>query len=293
MLMLAIGLSLGLATPHPGVARFQGAAAQDAPRPTPIDEPASWVKNSDYPMAAIKAGHQGVVGFALHVDASGAVTGCDVTQSSGSAILDEATCGLLSARARFAPAKDAEGKAVAGIFSSKFHWALPAGYKYTSVPANTPEDVPFRELFNSRLTTVLDVAADGTVASCRILWASAGDRGYFPPPETCSSPPGNMFADVAAGRPVQVFYEEQEIVSGVEPLADRDRSGETVLQKRRVRFEVDPTGKAINCVLIEGDPPEARQDFCGPAAPIWVRKDNRPVTIESTVSWTFKAKPKP
>ncbi len=81
--------------------------------------------DQDYPAAALAAREQGDVGFALDVGANGRVSGCTVTQSSGSSALDSATCSLVSSRARFTPATDAGGATVADKVRGKISWVLP------------------------------------------------------------------------------------------------------------------------------------------------------------------------
>lgn len=91
----------------------------------PRGSPGSWVSNDDYPAAAIRAEQQGTVGFTLSVDAEGRPSDCVVTRTSGVALLDETACSLMMRRARFEPARDAEGKAIAARWSSRFRWELP------------------------------------------------------------------------------------------------------------------------------------------------------------------------
>lgn len=90
--------------------------------PTPIGSEYSWVTNADYPPAAWRNGDVGAVEYELDVDRTGAVTGCRITQSDATAILDAETCRLLRERAQFAPAKDADGKPIAAVFSSFVNW---------------------------------------------------------------------------------------------------------------------------------------------------------------------------
>jgi protein TonB len=78
----------------------------------------------DYPAAALRAGEQGIVRFRLVIGQDGRVTGCAITESSGSAILDSSTCRLMVRRARFTPARDAEGRPVEGEIESGIAWKL-------------------------------------------------------------------------------------------------------------------------------------------------------------------------
>ncbi|MCW3835911.1 energy transducer TonB [Sphingomonas canadensis] len=84
----------------------------------------SWVTNDDYPPGARRAGQQGVTSFRIDIDVSGSPVACTITQSSGHSVLDNATCSLLMRRARFNPAKNAQGKPVPGAFESRFRWSL-------------------------------------------------------------------------------------------------------------------------------------------------------------------------
>jgi TonB family protein len=99
------------------------AAAQE-PTPVPVTNPGTWISNADYPPAALRRRAQGFVGFRLSVDTAGVPTGCAISNSSQDRELDQATCDLLLARARFRPARDADGNAVAGSFASRVRWTI-------------------------------------------------------------------------------------------------------------------------------------------------------------------------
>jgi len=91
----------------------------------PLGNPGDWIGEADYPAAELRAGHAGTTRFRLTIGADGRVSGCEVSASSGWAGLDEATCRLVSARARFRPATDATRAATAGRFSSAIRWVIP------------------------------------------------------------------------------------------------------------------------------------------------------------------------
>ncbi|HEX3422750.1 MAG TPA: energy transducer TonB [Sphingomicrobium sp.] len=69
----------------------------------------------DYPASARASGEEGTVQAKLSVDASGRVMDCWILHSSGHRSLDGATCNILRQRARFAPARNGEGKAVPSV----------------------------------------------------------------------------------------------------------------------------------------------------------------------------------
>jgi TonB family protein len=86
---------------------------------------AQYVTADDYPAAAIRNNEQGRVAFSLAIDANGRVTNCAITTSSGSAALDMATCRIMRSRARYTPARDANGKAIASQDRAAVSWVLP------------------------------------------------------------------------------------------------------------------------------------------------------------------------
>ena len=91
----------------------------------PRGNQAGWVTTDDYPTADIRAGHTGTVRFRVGINASGRVTDCTVTQSSGYAGLDAATCRNVTRRARFDAASDAMGEKVAGTYDGTIRWVIP------------------------------------------------------------------------------------------------------------------------------------------------------------------------
>ncbi len=90
----------------------------------PRTPPGSWVTNDDYPAEAQRAGEQGTVAFTLSIDNRGMPLRCEVTASSGSERLDRAACDLLTERARFVPALDADRRPMPATYSNRFRWVL-------------------------------------------------------------------------------------------------------------------------------------------------------------------------
>ena len=100
--------------------------AQFDPVPArPRNDPGGWVTTNDYRSAWIRRELTGTAQFRLQIAASGKVVGCTITASSGHSALDDATCSLISKRARFEPARDTSGDAVVGSYSSALRWDLP------------------------------------------------------------------------------------------------------------------------------------------------------------------------
>ncbi|MEA3053890.1 MAG: periplasmic protein TonB [Sphingomonadales bacterium] len=86
---------------------------------------ASYVSDEDYPSSAVRNEEQGTTRFRLAVGPDGRVTECTVTGSSGSSALDSTTCRLMRQRARFAPAKDSDGRPTSDTALSAIRWVLP------------------------------------------------------------------------------------------------------------------------------------------------------------------------
>lgn len=119
--------------------------------PVPMENPGNWIHADDYPASALRNGEAGTTGFALSVDALGRVSACAITSSSGSSTLDIATCTVLQQRAKFRPANNAAGQAVASTYHSRTRWTLPA-------PPVLPAAM--------ELTTSFIVETDGTRSHC-------------------------------------------------------------------------------------------------------------------------------
>lgn len=104
------------------------------PGPTPVAEaiavkarnnPGEWITQADYKTSWINRGWAGSAGFRLQVGADGRVEGCQITRSTGHAALDEATCALVTRRARFDPARNGAGDKVSGSYASSVLWQIP------------------------------------------------------------------------------------------------------------------------------------------------------------------------
>ena len=88
---------------------------------TPRNAPGSWATPNDYPSRALREEREGTSGFRVTIDADGKVANCQITSSSGHADLDEATCKLVSRRARFRKPSDGYGS----VYSNRVRWVIP------------------------------------------------------------------------------------------------------------------------------------------------------------------------
>jgi len=81
----------------------------------------------DYPMRAVREEAQGVVSFRLTVLPTGRVGTCTITASSGSAVLDAATCRILTSRLRYTPARP--GGPIAGTDLGWVRYVITPGLR--------------------------------------------------------------------------------------------------------------------------------------------------------------------
>lgn len=92
--------------------------------PQPVGKVADWFPIDSYPPQARALGQEGRTAFALDIDALGRITQCRVLETSGSDLLDSATCTQAIINGRFRPARDAAGTPVARAWQSAMRWKL-------------------------------------------------------------------------------------------------------------------------------------------------------------------------
>ena len=150
-------IALPPASPAPLVPLMPPSSARSKP------SIASLIGAQDYPQSAIEAGEQGDVAVELEVTPAGRVGSCRIVSSSGSAALDRATCRVLQRRARFRPAIDTQGRAIADQVQQKIRWEL------VSLPHAAIES-----------TIVALVDAEGAVFECadESRWQTCGDADF-------------------------------------------------------------------------------------------------------------------
>lgn len=93
--------------------------------PAPMGSAAAWIISDDYPIEAMRNDWEGTSTIEWTIDRRGRVVDCRVVRSSGHAILDEAACGAITARGRFRPARNSEGRRVEARMSRRIVWRLP------------------------------------------------------------------------------------------------------------------------------------------------------------------------
>ena len=111
--MLAIGA--------PAQAAGHSAVRNPAQSPIPLS---TLFTSDDYPLISLQRMEHGTATARYTVSSKGRVINCRVTVSASSA-LDAKTCAVLIERARFTPARDARGKAVADRGRVNVRWVIP------------------------------------------------------------------------------------------------------------------------------------------------------------------------
>ena len=94
-------------------------------RAAPVAPLPSLFSAEDYPAAALRAEQEGMVLYRMKIDKNGRVAACEIVSSSGSPSLDSTTCRLITARARFNPARNAKGKKVPDSMVGRILWRFP------------------------------------------------------------------------------------------------------------------------------------------------------------------------
>lgn len=208
--------------------------------PKPVGSPGQWVLDDDYPAEAIRRGEQGAVAFALDVDVTGRVTGCSVTASSKSTVLDETRCRLMQTRASFEPARDARGKAIAGRWSSRFRWELPA----------PPPPWDMEKPIAAHLS--FDIAPDRTLSNC----AFKAEGAPKDPPPLCpmlGMVPAVIVDYLRAGSkvPVTVAADFTLALEGAAPLPFR-KPTPGVATFAHINFVAEPNPVGRPHCIVEG-----------------------------------------
>jgi TonB family protein len=207
---------------------------------------AGTITNDDYPAAAIRAEEEGSVSVRLQVSADGRVESCTVARSSGSAVLDSTTCQLLSARARFEPARDAGGRRVRGSVTRSVRWELPDDTYSPSYPAR------FAPGFVAVSVPRRDYGPCASVASPVELWQITEDlcREVFPPEgDSMEAPPAVAILSLTGA-------------DGVLPR--RTGSPGRLTYSEEARFEVRADGTVVDCTqrVTQNSGEETPFDLC-------------------------------
>jgi protein TonB len=111
------GPSAGAGSGQGGAGSGEGGGAA-----TPPVRLAGALTDADYRRTRPPEGAGGTVVVSYRIRADGAVDRCAVLRSSGYEVLDAATCRLIEQRFRFAPARDAGGRAIDWEVRTDYTW---------------------------------------------------------------------------------------------------------------------------------------------------------------------------
>lgn len=218
--------------PRPPAPELTGGRSR---KPVPLTNPSAWATDDDYPIAALRAHEQGSVAFRLDIGIDGVPAHCEITERV-STVLDDATCSVMMARARFSPARDRKGKPAPGSWSSRFRWELPG---MPPAPA-----VAF-DMVNRLL-----VDTQGKILSCSAGAVPSPEAGDFCAVVGSTMAPfmATVWRDATSEVPATVLFRVGFNIEGVAPAAPAQiRSGVTLRSTIRVSFDLSPEGKRVNC----------------------------------------------
>jgi len=146
------------------------------PSPQAAQSASNWdVFQKLYPPRAIKAHEEGAVGFLVTIDAKGAVTGCQITRSSGHPLLDQETCKLITLNAEFNPEAGLSGSQ-SRTREGMIKWKLPDSKTALNAPqAIAANSAPEKVICKKSVRTGTAAAAERTCMTER-EWARHGDE---------------------------------------------------------------------------------------------------------------------
>jgi TonB family protein len=214
------------------------------------------VTANDYPAVALMKEQEGTVTVRLDVDRTGVVTTCKVVISAGSAALDDQTCALFRARARYIPAHDRRGRPVASTVDQRMAWRL-AGQAAAPFP---------RQAWMVRTNLSLDAA--GKIVDCKLE-----ATGLATIPKWCSEVFPNAAETAARVAPADIvgvtitethFY----LSAPADVVAPPDVRGATRIAQQVSRVTIDAGGRISDCEAVSYSGAAApERDACAFLAP--------------------------
>ena len=248
------------------------------------------VRYDDYPAEALKKGEQGTVIVLLTVNERGAVAGCVVETSSGSATLDAQTCRVLSERAKLEPARDPTGRPMVGAFRQRITWRIEE-----SDPTLPAEDWAV-------LTVVTYHADGGALCKAELMGAMKTAARSVSAPETdldCSEDKSMSDALRGAGivRPgettiltEQRHFRRGRVAGSAFPMPPM---GDVVIGRQVLELSIAADGKVTNCREISFEGPAKSAPTCERLnrfkPPVGRSGKPEPITATMVMSASFHA----
>lgn len=194
------------------------------------------ITEDDYPPEAVDNNEQGSVNVLLRVDAAGAVADCTV-EHSASPSLDAKTCAVIRERAKFKPARDRHGKAVASETRGRVTWRID-------------DSPPLRPSAPWASTVVWTFGADGEPLSCQGMVEGAMERSKSA--VTTCAPKAVPDPLRRFGAVDKLVVEERFALGAIVPPT---LGPDEILAGRLVfALNVDAAGNITSCSVVEADP---------------------------------------
>ncbi len=208
-------------------------------RAKPAESPGIWINPDDYPRPALYNEMTGISGVRLFIDPSGKVNHCQITAGSGFEVLDNAACERLIEHGNFTPAKDAKGKAVADIWTSRVVWKMPF-----TTPQPMREGTGIATLQINKLGVVIDCAVKVKSWDAETSQEQCWSADTVPPLAALEM---RGYGEVPM---VEVDMEWSSTFSsaGRDRLM-QERSGFETRSLLVFRFEINTEGQMIQCVM--------------------------------------------
>ncbi len=195
------------------------------------------VSADDYPKVSQRNGDEGTVVVEASVDRDGLVSSCRIKSSSGHVALDEQTCALFRARARFEPARDRRGRAVASTYERMVVWRLE-GEMQPPLP---------RQAW--RIVVKLSFGTDGKIVGC-----DAQSTGL--PTALASCPPQDPEAIAASAgtKPITVAQRITETyffpVAAAKAIIPPSLTEGSKIAHQVSELIIDPDGRVGECTAM-------------------------------------------
>lgn len=187
----------------------------------------------DYPSDALARGSRGRVRVRLLVGPDGRAQACEVTEGAEDESLNAVTCAILLERSRFEPARDARGRAVRDVVSTRVRWEL----------AEVP--MPFAE---GRTVTSF---RGGATTSCTF---AAGDETSDLPVDLCVGIFG-PFASMAIQPDVEELrFESRLAPAGAASETPPPRAAGETLWRYAGEITIAPNGTVSRCTVATSAP---------------------------------------
>lgn len=200
----------------------------------PAENPGNWILAEDYPARALRDGIEGKSTVVLTISPDGKPIGCQISISSGSADLDDATCKLLTERGRF----ETSSTGTTQSFSTVVEWKIPP--------------TPLMPVSTSGFAALTDLSNGRVVGNCKSSTIGQPNEQL----DICEllSMPGATeamnFADFKEATKLQIrLVVAPKNIPLPTVFAFSPNIRNTVLLK--ARFDVDAGGAPGNCQVVE------------------------------------------